>query len=275
EDLADIVRWLCDFMKKTHHLTVEVSIEDAVRIHNRDVRLFLYQSVRELLFNVVKHAGTNTAQLKLRKSKNDDLEIMVTDKGNGFDSSAVARDNESKFGLFSMRERLSLLGGFLHLESIPGTGTTCTLTLPLMEISSIEDQRRFSSDTRATGAGTTEIRLLVVDDHQVVRDGFAAVFQKEPDITLVGEADTGKKGIEKALALVPDVILMDINMPETNGIEATRTIRASLPEVRIIGLSMDDSQTIKDTMMVAGATDFLSKDSSAKEILATIRNHQG
>ncbi|MFP3912984.1 MAG: response regulator transcription factor, partial [Desulfobacteraceae bacterium] len=117
-------------------------------------------------------------------------------------------------------------------------------------------------------------RLLVVDDHQAVRDGFAAVFQREPDITLVGEAETGREGIDKALALVPDVILMDTNMPETNGIQATRTIRNRLPDVRIIGLSMEDSQTIKDAMMVAGATDFLSKDSSAKEILAAIRNHQ-
>ncbi|MCF8085012.1 MAG: response regulator, partial [Deltaproteobacteria bacterium] len=252
------------------------TVAPGITIPDKDIRLFLYQSVRELLFNVVKHAGTNTARITLRKNKGGDLEITVSDEGNGFDTAEMIHEQDEGvgFGLFSMRERISLLGGAMNMESVPGQGTTCILTLPLME-GAAESLGVSASGINETGDGTIPIRLLVVDDHQAVRDGFAAVFQREPDITLVGEAETGREGIDKALALVPDVILMDINMPETNGIQATRTIRNRLPDVRIIGLSMEESQTIKDAMMVAGATDFLSKDSSAKEILAAIRNHQG
>ncbi|MFP4087626.1 MAG: response regulator [Desulfobacteraceae bacterium] len=276
EDMAGIVKWLSDFMKKTHNLTVQTRVDHDIKIHDRDVRLFLYQSLRELLFNVVKHAHTLTATVRLKKDPAGNIKITVSDTGDGFDTARMAREQDAggKFGLFSMRERLSFLGGSMKMESVPGDGTTCTLTLPLADTDSVEAEGESASKVNVFEADSAQIRLLVVDDHQAVREGFAAVFQREPDITLVGEAETGREGIDKALALVPDVILMDTNMPETNGIQATRTIRNRLPDVRIIGLSVEDSQTIKDAMMVAGATDFLSKDSSAKEILAAIRNHQ-
>ncbi len=277
EDMGGIVKWLSDFMKKTHNLTVKTRMDHDIRIHNRDVRLFIYQSLRELLFNVVKHAHTHTATVRLKKNPAGHMEITVSDQGDGFDTARVTReqDSGSKFGLFSMRERLSFLGGAMEMESVPGKGTACTVTMPLTGRGSVEETGEPVSENHLFEGDGAGIRLLVVDDHQAVRDGLTALFQKVPDITLVGEAETGKQGIEKALALIPDVILMDINMPETNGIEATRTIRASLPEVRIIGLSMDNGQTMKDAMMAAGAVDFISKDSSTQEILTTIRNHDG
>ena len=85
------------------------------------------------------------------------------------------------------------------------------------------------------------IRVLIADDHRIMRDGLRAMLEKEPDIKVVGEAADGRMAQLLARDLAPDVIIMDVNMPELNGIEATRQITADLREVKIIALSMQRS----------------------------------
>ncbi|MEJ2587778.1 MAG: ATP-binding protein [Deltaproteobacteria bacterium] len=131
DEMGEIIGWLCDFMKKTHGLTVRPYMDNKVGISDKNIRLFLYQAVRELLFNVVKHAGVHTARVGLRRDGNV-LEISVSDDGKGFHPPDIdGDDQESNFGLFSMREKLSLLGGSLEVDSTPGNGTRCTLMVPL------------------------------------------------------------------------------------------------------------------------------------------------
>lgn len=131
DEMGEIIGWLCDSMKKTHGLTVRPYMENEVGISDKNIRLFLYQAVRELLFNIVKHAGVHTARVGLRRDGNV-LEISVSDDGKGFHSADIYKDDrESNFGLFSMREKLSLLGGSLEVDSTPGNGTRCTLMVPL------------------------------------------------------------------------------------------------------------------------------------------------
>ncbi|MFO8085026.1 MAG: PAS domain S-box protein [Desulfobacterales bacterium] len=279
KDLGKIVEWLCDFVRRTHNLKVDLKIINKIEIHNEDIRLFFYQSIRELLFNVVKHSGTNLAQVSLSKDIGGNLQVRVSDQGIGLDSNLISKDNHlgSQFGLFSIRERLSLLKGSLTVASSPGKGTRCTLIMPLAGIESFEEpektffiQNLFKTTQTKKG---NKIHVLVADDHKVVREGFSALFGNEPDIQIVGNADNGQKAIEMALELVPDVILMDVNMPKINGIEATRTIRNVLPEVRTIGLSIDDNKATVDAMLAAGAAEFINKNNSASEILKAIRKH--
>ena len=120
-----------------------------------------------------------------------------------------------------------------------------------------------------------KIRVLLVDDHQVIRDGLTRMLSSYSDIEVVGEATDGKKAVQLAHETVPDVILMDFKMPNMDGLAATRIIKSELPEIRIIGLSIDDHKTTVDAMLAAGASDFLSKESASKEILAAIRKHGG
>jgi PAS domain S-box-containing protein len=279
KDLGMIVDWLCDFFIRTHNLKVELKLSDKIKIHNEDIRLFLYQSLRELLFNVVKHSGTDSAQVSLTKDLCGNLQIKVSDHGKGFDSALTIKDKEleSHFGLFSIRERLSLLEGSLTVESLLGKGTNCTLIMPITEAEGFEESEKNFFVKRCSKSIQAEIkdkiRVLVVDDHVLVRKGYAALFKNESDIEIVGHAENGQKAIEMALELIPDVILMDITMPEKNGIEATRTIQTVLPEVRIIGISIHDNQATIDAMLEAGAIDFINKNCSAEEIFKAVRNH--
>ena len=120
------------------------------------------------------------------------------------------------------------------------------------------------------------IRLLIADDHTIVRKGLKVLLATEPDMQVVGEADNGVEAVEKASALKPDVILMDLVMPKMDGIEATRTITASLPGARILVLTSFAADDKVFPAVKAGALGYLLKDSSPEELLEAIRKvHRG
>ncbi len=114
------------------------------------------------------------------------------------------------------------------------------------------------------------IRILIADDHPVFRFGLRALLQGEPDMEVVGEATTGQEAVEMALALRPDVVLMDLNMPELNGIEATRRIRAESSEIGVLVLTMFDDDTVFAAMR-AGARGYLLKGAEGEETLRAVR----
>jgi PAS domain S-box-containing protein len=132
EGLADMLRWLVSQMQEMHMLDVALVADEPFRIEHDDMRVLLFQIVRELLFNVVKHASASKARVELLNS-DEHLVIHVSDDGNGFSVSeeeAKAAD-EGGFGLFSARERLGLFDGTLVIESEPGSGTQVTVRVPL------------------------------------------------------------------------------------------------------------------------------------------------
>ncbi|WP_153125512.1 response regulator [Peribacillus tepidiphilus] len=116
------------------------------------------------------------------------------------------------------------------------------------------------------------IRVLFVDDHEMVRIGVTSYLSAQPDIEVVGEAENGKKGVELALKLRPDIILMDLVMNEMDGIEATRRIIAEWPEAKIIIVTsfLDDEKVYP--ALEAGATSYMLKTSKASEIANAVRS---
>lgn len=116
-----------------------------------------------------------------------------------------------------------------------------------------------------------KITVIIADDHMIVRDGIRSLLEKQPDIEVVAEADNGRTAFKHAQQLSPDVIVMDIGMRELNGIDATRLIIGKLPNVKILALSMySDKQFIKE-MLKAGASGYMLKDSTSKELVDAIR----
>jgi two-component system response regulator NreC len=114
-------------------------------------------------------------------------------------------------------------------------------------------------------------KVLIADDHQIVREGLRTMLEKEHDLQVVGEAEDGRMTLRLALELVPDVIIMDVAMPDLNGIEATRQICADLPNVKIIALSMHDDRRFVLNMLKAGAAGYMLKDCAFKDLAKAIR----
>jgi DNA-binding NarL/FixJ family response regulator len=117
----------------------------------------------------------------------------------------------------------------------------------------------------------TPIQLLIADDHLLFREGVKALLATADDIEIVGEASTGIEAVEAGLALGPDIVLMDINMPDLNGIQATLQILASQPQTGIIMLTMQEDDASVFAAMRAGARGYLLKGASPTEMLSVIR----
>lgn len=116
-----------------------------------------------------------------------------------------------------------------------------------------------------------KITILLADDHSVVRQGFRRILESQADMEIVGEASNGREAIERATTLSPDVVVMDVAMPELNGIEATRRLMESSPRTRVLALSMHKDAVYVREILRAGARGYLLKDAIDADLLAAVR----
>jgi DNA-binding NarL/FixJ family response regulator len=120
------------------------------------------------------------------------------------------------------------------------------------------------------------IRVLVADDHPVVRKGLQSCLNKQSRLKLVGEASDGDEAVQKALELLPDVVLMDISMPRMNGLTATELLRQQAPHVKVLVLSVHNNREYIFRIIQAGAHGYVSKEASPEELLQAIESvHSG
>ena len=116
-----------------------------------------------------------------------------------------------------------------------------------------------------------KITILLADDHKIVRDGLCALLEREADFTVVAAVQDGRTALEKVTALAPSVAILDIGMPDLNGIEAARRIKAARPQTLVIGLSMHADRRFIAEMLRAGASGYLLKDCAFEELNRAIR----
>jgi CheY-like chemotaxis protein len=302
--LVAALKWLGDQMRQQYRLSVEVDVQAGLSVKlPEDQAVLIFQSIRELLINVAKHARVDQATIRIQP-QDGQLSIAVVDEGLGADtltSSSGARS--SKFGLFSIGERMRALGGAFDFTSSPGKGTIATLTMPLPPVDApaesrpmttgetVTDRRRPSDQEyaqhltaqRSAFRSTPElvssashleerlrIRVLLVDDHALVRNGLSSVLRYNTDLQVVGEAADGQEAVALAAALKPDVVIMDVNMPKMDGVEASRRIKQDRPSTVVIGLSMHEGGHHEAAMRESGAAAYLTKDAAAERLIETI-----
>jgi two-component system response regulator NreC len=116
-----------------------------------------------------------------------------------------------------------------------------------------------------------DINLLLVDDHQVVRTGLRMLLEGQPDMKIVGEADSGHQALEKAQELAPNVIVMDITLPDISGIEATRRIKEVFPDIAVVALTIHEDEQYFFEMLQAGASGYVPKRAAPEDLITSIR----
>jgi PAS domain S-box-containing protein len=283
--LSASLEWLCMYMREQFGLYVHLYTETTRQVDNAPLRVFLFRAVQELLFNIVKHSGVDTAQVKVAES-DDDLIITVSDFGKGFDTSILETYTPNTgLGLLSLRERTSYIGGSMAIKSAPGQGSRFTLRVPAkmdranQEVLPTLAEKDKSQAPLSTKMEAGTIRVLFADDHRVMRQGLIRLVAGKPNISVIGEAANGREALDLSRQLRPDVVVMDISMPKMDGIEATRRIKRELPDVSVIGLSMHEDEHVSMAMRGAGAEEFLNKAASSAELLNAIyqvaRHRQG
>jgi len=285
--------WLAQQMLR-YQLTVNIELPDMPPlVITEEQGVMLFQSVRELLINISKHAHVDTATVRVRYQRGI-VHLEVEDAGCGFDLLYAATSTlaavsttspSSKFGLFAIRERMKALGGRFEVRSTQGKGTTATLILPLaMSTESAEVQGVSreaptlpSSYDPATSSRhapqdhtVPSIRVLLVDDHVMLREGLRSVINACHNMHVVAEASNGLEAIDAVRLSRPDVVVMDINMPQMNGIEATTRITQEFPQAAVIGLSVQQGTDEVQKMKDAGACAYLMKECAVDELCQAI-----
>jgi DNA-binding NarL/FixJ family response regulator len=217
----------------------------------------LFRIAQEALTNALHHAEAGSVRIGIVYAQ-DGVTLLVQDDGSGFDLAEVERAGALHgIGLRGMAERAQLLDGTLEVESTPGWGTRVRAELPYL-------------DAPGPPAGA-RVRLLIADDHEAIRVGTARLLcDVEPSIEVVGQAGSGRQALVLWRALRPDVTLMDLRMPDGDGVEAIVRIRAEDPEAAIVALTAFDHDELVTSALRAGARGYLGKDASGADLARAV-----
>ena len=209
--------------------------------------------VQEALINVRKHAGASQVQVIVSASR-DTIQVIIADDGRGF-SPGEQGVGAPHFGLDMMDERAQQIGGRLEVRTAPGKGAQVILFVP----------RLVEAEVSRKITDVEKIRVLLVDDHPLFMEGMRNLLNAR-GVTVVGTAENGLQAVEQARSLRPDVVLMDVQMPVCGGVEAARLIKAELPEVKIMMLTVSEAEEDLSQALRNGASGYLLKSLDANRL---------
>ncbi len=219
----------------------------------------VYRVVQEGLTNIVKHAQQPSAVSVVIGRVGTTLQVIIEDNGCGFDIGAITAKGGGYqgLGLDGMRERLLLIGGTLEIESTPGTGTAVV--------------RPHCTRCAKVGGVTEKTRIVLADDHPIVLDGLRNLVRAEDDFELVGEAVSGFSALKLIREKRPDVAVLDISMPELNGIVLSRRLAGEMPDIRLLILTLHEDRAYLNQALEAGVRGYVLKRSAVENLVQAIR----
>jgi two-component system NarL family sensor kinase len=281
--LSSAVKWyLAGFTSRTGIL-METEIPSDIQRLSPDAEVAIFRVLQESLTNVHRYAESPNAVVRMDVTA-DEIKLEIQDFGKGVQSSRASSPNGSVarlgVGIQGMTERMRQLGGKLEITSSPNKGTLVAATIPLSSLAAIPPQSsavlvstssNLASELAGPVQNTLRKRILIADDHEMLRRGVRNTLQTEPDLEICGEAVDGQDAVEKVKALQPDLVILDINMPALNGLVALRQILRLRPQTKVLVFSVHDSdQTVKE-VHAAGAHGFISKGKDSQDLLRVVR----
>ncbi len=222
-------------------LPISLHITGHVRRLPAEIERLAFRALQETLNNALRHADATeiSAQLHLGHKS---LRLTVQDNGRGFEEGAW--HHGTALGLPHLRQQVEQLDGDLFVESTPGNGTIVALRVPLRA---------------ALENGAHRTRVLVVDDHEMMRQGLRHILAATDDFVCVGEANDGHEALRQIEAYQPDLIIMDVKLPGGSGIETTRQLVKRHAHARVIIYTYHDDETYLEQALQAGAKGYLLK----------------
>jgi DNA-binding NarL/FixJ family response regulator/signal transduction histidine kinase len=240
----------------------------------------LFLIAQEVLANVRKHARARSVRVSLAYHDTE-IELAVQDDGRGFDPDGLAAPSASSgFGLLAIRDRVGHLGGRLSVSSAVGVGTRVRVHVPYEPPLSepLRHSTRAPRPARSLRAAAPA-RVVLVDDHALVREGVGHILARYPEFEVVGEASNGHEALAMIEQLRPDIVLLDIQMPELGGLEVLKQLavqRDRYREPRVIVLTMSAHDEIVFEAIRAGARGYLLKDGHPDDLVRALRTiHAG
>ncbi len=262
--IVPAVEWLLENLPKRFGLETHLSLlglNEEERF-TPDVELALFRVGQESVNNAVKHAKATSVDVLLSKEVNS-VVLKVRDNGVGF---SPASQGNSGLGLSQMRERVVQLNGYLEVLSTPGHGTTVVARIPFGMTATIAHERGYRMEP-----SQLPLRILIVDDHQMFREGIRRRLEQEPDITVVGEAASAEDALAKVAQTNPTIVLLDIRLPRVSGIELARRLRQQWPDLKILVLTGYDFDQYVRAVARVGVSGYLLKTAPQDAVVQAIR----
>ncbi len=232
--------------------------QDTLPILPETVEDQLLQIVQEALVNIRKHAGAKRVEVLMTVLPSEMI-LIISDNGRGFDLQKAPGVAQKKFGLSIMRERAEQVGGRIELRSVVGQGTQVLAHIP----------RIFSSAKKRAPEELLGVRILLVDDQPLFLEGMRNLLTAR-GLTVIGMARDGFEAFEQVRALRPEIVLMDVEMPNCGGIESTRLIKKEFPETKIALLTTaEDGDNLLDAVKL-GVSGYFLKNMNVNEIVSQL-----
>jgi two-component system, NarL family, sensor kinase len=275
--LASAVHWYAEGFQKRSSIKLEVEVNEDLPRLPTDVETTLFRVVQESLTNVHRYSGSSAA--KIRISKNfEEVRLEVIDYGHGIKSGAARAKLDGPVplgvGIPGMRERLHQLGGGLSID-FGTTGTRVVATLPIKKSAEGEaDEGSEGEESLSVTVRTTEDarqRILIADDHELMRRGLRGLLESHDEWAVCGEAVEGSEAVRKCTELKPDLVIMDVNLPGLTGIEAAQQIRAERGAAKILFFTVHDSDEIIREIVEVGALGYVAKSRASQDLVEAVR----
>jgi two-component system NarL family sensor kinase len=281
--LSSAVEWFTQGFENRTGIHVAVDIPPVFVRLAPDAEVALFRIVQESLANVHRYSGSATAFVRAR-SDGGEVRLEIGDFGKGMGKEVKVANRPSVaplgVGIQGMKERVRQLSGMLEITSRPGKGTLVTAILPISsrraEMAELHRATGIHEVALIPARGTPETtrwrkRILIADDHDVLRRGIRTMLESDPNLEVCGEAVDGKDALEKTLSQAPDLVILDINMPIMNGLDVLRQIVRQRPETKVLAFSVHDSKQIVEEILAAGAHSYLSKATAGQHLVHEVR----